>query len=57
MALDFRDLIIEAIKNPTDRDKQRLIGPSSMGGCAHCLALEMLGVQSILPRSPPLCQR
>ncbi|QOR56114.1 Cas4 family exonuclease [Arthrobacter phage Thunderclap] len=45
MALDFRDLIIEAIKNPTDRDKQRLIGPSSMGGCPHCLALEMLGKQ------------
>lgn len=42
-ALDFRDLIIEAIKNPTERDKQRLIGPSSMGGCAHCLALEMVG--------------
>lgn len=40
---DFRDLIIDQIKSPTKRDKQRLIGPSAMAGCPYCLGMEMSG--------------
>lgn len=40
---DFRDLIIEQIKGETERDKQKLIGPSAMGGCPYCLGLQMGG--------------
>lgn len=40
---DFKDLIVGQITKGTDRDKQRLIGPSSMGGCAYCLGLDMGG--------------
>lgn len=27
----------------SERDKQRLVGPSSLGGCAYCLGKDMLG--------------
>lgn len=29
----------------SDRDKQRLVGPSSLAGCAYCLGIEMLGLK------------
>lgn len=48
---DFRDLIIDQIKAETDRDKQRLIGPSSMGGCPYCLAHQMAGTAPKRPFS------
>ena len=31
------------LSQESDRDKQRLVGPSSLGGCAYCLGLDMLG--------------
>lgn len=48
---DFRDLIIDQIKAETDRDKQRLIGPSSMGGCPYCLGHQMAGTAPKRPFS------
>lgn len=48
---DFRDLIIEQIKGETERDKQRLIGPSAMGGCPYCLGRQMAGTATKRPFS------
>lgn len=31
------------LSQESDRDKQRLVGPSSLAGCAYCLGLDMLG--------------
>lgn len=33
------------LSQESDRDKQRLVGPSSLGGCAYCLGLDMLGLK------------
>ena len=35
--------LIEFIEQESDRDKQRKVGPSSLGGCAYCLGKDMLG--------------
>jgi hypothetical protein len=31
------------LSQESDRDKQRLVGPSALGGCPYCLGLDMLG--------------
>jgi len=31
------------LSQESDRDKQRLVGPSSLAGCPYCLGLDMLG--------------
>lgn len=36
-AADLHELIIEQITKPSDRDKQRNIGPSEIGGCPLCI--------------------
>lgn len=35
--------LTEMLSQESDRDKQRLVGPSSLAGCAFCLGVEMLG--------------
>lgn len=35
--------LTEMLSQESDRDKQRLVGPSSLAGCAYCLGVEMLG--------------
>ena len=35
----------EMLSAESERDKQRLVGPSSLGACAYCLGLDMLGLK------------
>ena len=43
MTNGLRSVLLEMLKRPTARDKQRLIGPSSLGNpCDYCLAQELL---------------
>ena len=42
--------IIAEITKPSERDKQRLIGPSGIGGCPRCVGEELAGV---LPEQYP----
>lgn len=37
--------LTEFLSTESERDKQRLVGPSSLGGCAYCLGIEMLGLK------------
>lgn len=37
--------VLTALKKPSDRDRQRLVGPSNLSNaCSYCLAKDMLGV-------------
>ena len=39
MKFDLKDWALSVLKTPTDRDKQKLIGPSGLGNmCTRCLA-------------------
>jgi hypothetical protein len=42
--------IVEGITKPSERDKQRHIGPSGIGGCPRCVGEELAGV---LPEQYP----
>ena len=43
MTNSVREIVMEMLKRETARDKQRLIGPSSLGNpCDYCLAKELL---------------
>ena len=53
---DFLE-ILEHLKMPTERDKQRLVGASQIGGCAYHLGLSMLqshGLEEVEPSEPGL---
>lgn len=41
----LKNELIEMLSAESDRDKQRLVGPSSLAGCAYCLGLDMLGLK------------
>ena len=43
MTNGLRSVVLEMLKRPTARDKQKLIGPSSLGNpCDYCLAEELI---------------
>jgi hypothetical protein len=41
--ISLKQELTDFLSQESDRDKQRLVGPSSLGGCAYCLGLDMLG--------------
>ena len=46
MTFDLTEWVIDVLKTPTDRDKQKLIGPSGLGTlCTRCLADHLLNGQ------------
>lgn len=48
------DEIIEVLSRPSERDKQRRIGPSELGDlCERCLAEKMLGTHEDDDRGTP----
>lgn len=43
--ISLKQELTDFLSQESDRDKQRLVGPSSLGGCAYCLGLDMLGLK------------
>lgn len=54
MDKDF-EVIVKALQAPSERDKQRLVGASQIGGCPYHLGVSMLQSHDLLPKeeSPP----
>lgn len=48
--MNGKELALKLLREPTERDKQTLIGASSFGSpCAHCVAVELAGKKSKEP--------
>lgn len=54
MDKDF-EVIVKALQAPSERDKQRLVGASQIGGCPYHLGVSMLQSHNLLPKeeTPP----